>query len=242
MVSSHKLYYYNMQQSTPLRKRLDNIWQTPNLSSFFKEYIKRPSLKIKKGNIIFYEGDQPDRLYCVKQGFVKMYHSSNEGRETVIYLYGPGSILGIRALTSQDKCLKHTAEAMTDTEIVTISRGEYLDILAKHPEYIIDLLHIFITRLNHTEKKLEGFIITDTTARVANFLAECTQRFGEKSKLGITLPIPLTHQRIAEFVGSFRETVTGAISKLEKDNVLTINRGNVTILNLKKLQQYANNS
>lgn len=63
-----------------LRTRLEKIWKTPDFTSFFQKYAKRPALNIKKGNIIFYQGDQPDRIYFVKEGFVKLYRMSKEGK------------------------------------------------------------------------------------------------------------------------------------------------------------------
>lgn len=114
-----------------------------------------------------------------------------------------------------------------------MSRKEYLSLALEHPENLLDLLHVFIERLNYTERKLEGFILTDATARVANFLADCAKRFGP------VLPLPLTHQRIAEFVGSFRETVTVALNRLQKEKILKVDRGKITILNLKKLNEQA---
>lgn len=216
-----------------MKTRLEKIWKTPDFTSFFQKYAKRPPLSIKKGNIIFYQGDQPDRIYFIKKGFVKLYKMSEEGKDTVIYLYGPGSILGVRALTSQDERLRHSAEAITDAEIITMGRREYLSLALEHPEYLLDLLHVFIERLNYTERKLEGFILTDATARVANFLADCAYRFGS------VIPLPLTHQRIADFVGSFRETVTVALNRLQKEKILKVERGKITILNLKKLNEQA---
>lgn len=222
-----------------LKERLDRIWILPDFTSFFAEYVKRPPLNIKKGNTIFYEGDQPNRLYFIIEGFVKLYRLSPEGRDTIIYLYGPGSILGVRALISEDKCLKHTAEALTNVKIVTIPEKEYLDLASSHPEILIDLLHVFIDRLNYTERKLEGFILTDTTARVASFLSDIARRFGVRKDGKIVLPLPLTHQLLADFVGAFRETVTIAMNRLKKEGVLTDERGKIIILNIKKLNDQA---
>lgn len=221
------------------RKDLEKVWDSPNFFSFFKKYSKRKPLLIKKGNIIFYEGDQPDRVYFIKKGFVKMYRLSEEGKNTIIYLYGPGSLLGLRALTSKDRCLKHNAEAITEVEILIMTRDEYLDKISQDPEFLVDLLNLFIERLNYTEKKLEGFITTDATARVANFISYTTQRFGEKKGKKISIPIPLTHQLIAEFVGSVRETVTVALHELEKSKALKLEKGKITILDLKKLDSFA---
>lgn len=227
------------KDNSKLRERLSKIWQPPEFISFFEKFAQRGARAIKKRTILFNEGDPLERLYCIKSGFVKLYRLSKGGRESTIYLYGPGHILGIRALTSQDKCAKHYAEAITDLSVITLEREEYFDIIAKHPEFLIDLLHIFISRLNYTEGKLEGFILTDTTARVAYFLSDCVSRFCQNQVGKIELPLSLTHQRIAEFVGSVRETVTMAIQKLEKEGVLTVNRGQVVILDLEKLHEQA---
>ncbi len=219
-----------------LSKRLHSIWQKPDFITFFEKYSTRKPLRVKRGGNIFYEGDQPNKLYCIKSGFVKMFRVSESGRDSIIYLYGPGNMMGIRALTSQDEALKHDAEAITDVEIVTITREDYLKVLEEHPEYIIDLMHVFIGRLNYTERKLEGFVLTDTTARVSSFLLDCAIRFGEKKGKIIYLPIPLTHQLIADFVGAFRETVTIAVNKLEAEKLISIDKGKVIIHDLKKLE------
>ncbi len=222
-----------------LKKRFSRIWESPDFLPLISKFKDRPTLQIKKGNVVFYEGDEPGKLYFIKKGFVKMYRMSPEGRSTVIYLSGPGSLLGVRALTFPDKRLKHTAETLTDVEIVTIPEKDYLETLTESPEHIIDLLHVFIDRLNHTERKLEGFILTDTTARVASFLADTADRFGDAKNGTVIIPLTLTHQTIAEFVGAFRETVTVAMQRLKKEKILEDDRGKIKIINLKKLQELA---
>ncbi len=222
-----------------LRTRLSKISDSPDFTSFFAKFATRPPIRIKKGDTIFYEGDQPDRLYFIKSGYVKMSHLSEEGKDTIIYLYGPGHVMGIRALTSSDQCLKHNAYALTDVEIITLSRKDYLDIVCQYPEFLVDLLHIFIERLNYAENKLEGFILADANARVANFLANCAQRFGQKRDGKTTIPIPFTHQLISEFVGSLRETVTLAINRLKKEGIIQFEKGQITILDHEKLNHYA---
>jgi len=219
--------------------RLENIWRKQDFSSFLKKFSTRPHLRIRAGNTIFYEGDQPEKLYFIKEGFVKLYRTSEEGRDTIIYLYGPGSVLGVRALTGKDRLLRHSAEALTEVTVVTIPRDEFIKAASEHPEILIDILHVFIERLNYTERKLEGFILTDSTARVASFLSDLAKRFGVRKNGKIDLPLSLTHQRIAEFVGSFRETVTISVNRLKKEGILKDDRGKITILDIKKLNEHA---
>ncbi|MEK7573243.1 MAG: Crp/Fnr family transcriptional regulator [Patescibacteria group bacterium] len=228
-----------MEESSRIAKRLGKIWEPADFTQLFEKFGKRTPLKIKKGNTILYQGDIPDRLYFIKKGYIKLYRLSEDGKDPITYLYGPGSIVGIRALTSQDKELKHNAEALTDVEIVTIPRGEYIDIISENPEYLLDLLNVFIDRLNYSEQKIEGFVTKDATSRIANFLYYVANRFGEKNGKTITIPIPLTHQLVAEFVGSARETVTIALNKLEKEKIIKAQRGQIIISNIKKLNSYS---
>ena len=227
-----------------LKERLEQIWERPDFSSFFENKFNKKPFSIKKEAILFNEGDATGKIFFIKEGFVKLYRLSEDGRETIIYLYGPGSFLGVRALISNDKSHKHTAEALTDMEIVTVPRNEYFDVLASNPEYIVDFLHIFISRLNYTERRLQGFITTDTTARIAIFLSDVARRFCKEAFYKnevISLPLKLTHQQIGEFVGALRETVTVSLNKLEKESIIKDEKGKITILELKRLNEYASN-
>lgn len=228
-----------MEEKQKLRSRLERIWEHANFYSVFKSITKRPPHTIKKGTILFNFQDPLERLYYIIEGFVKLYQLSEEGKDTTVYLLGPKNIIGVRALTSKDKLAKHNAEALTDVTVLTISHKEYIESMVDNPEYIVDLLHVFIERLNYTERKLETFIYADTTARVANFLTDCAHRFGIRKKTYIELPVEFTHQRVAEFVGSFRETVTLALHYLEKTGTIEATRGKITIKDLKQLSHFA---
>lgn len=227
--------------SSILEKRLSFLWKKADFISFFEKSSKKPPHTLKKGTILLNEGDPLERLYCITEGFIKLYRLSKEGKDTTVYLFGPGNVLGLRALTSEDGCTRHTAETLTNAKVLTMSKKEYFDALLQHPEFLVDFAYMALERLNYTERKLEGFIIADTTSRVANFLYDVMVRFCKKSEKSVELPLPLTHQRIAEFVGSLRETVTGAIQKLEKEKVIQSTRSKVVILNKQRLIDYAFN-
>lgn len=221
-----------------LLNRLLNIWEPPDFASFF-EKTKRPLCVIKKGTLIFNEGDLLEKLYYIKEGFIKLYRLSREGRDETSYLLGPGYIVGLRALLAPDKFAKHNAETITDVKVITIPREEFFRHVLNDSSLLIDLLHAYIERLDYTEQRLVGFMFTDATARVAHFLYNFAQRFCNENDKEIILPVKLSHQRIAEFVGSFRETVTLSLNRLEQANIICINKGEITICDLEKLRRYA---
>jgi CRP-like cAMP-binding protein len=218
-----------------LQKRLDKIWEEPDLFKFFKTYCKNPPRQIKKGTVLFNPGDPLQGIYFIADGFIKLYEVSEDGKETIIYLTGPGNLLSLRAIISKEQTAHQYTEAITDVTLYTMTMDEYKEVLLDHPENIIDLIHILVDRLNHAERRVEGFVSGDVTSRVAHFLYDAAIRFGQKKETTIIFPVALTHQRIADFVGSFRETVTIALSRLQKEGLIKTARGKIIIINLEKL-------
>lgn len=220
-----------------LRARLAKIWEPPDLFSFFKTYSKRPPRHIKKRTVLFNPGDPLQGVFFIKEGFIKLYEVSEDGKETIIYLTGPGNLLSLRAIVSKEKTAHQYTEAITDVTLYTMTMEELYRVLEEHPEHLVDLIHVLIERLNHAERRVEGFIAGDVTSRVASFLYDTAVRFGQKKGKSISFPVGLTHQRIADFVGSFRETITLSLNKLQKEGLIKTSRGKITILNLGKLYQ-----
>lgn len=222
-----------------LIEKLKNNQKGSDFKTFFSKFATRAAYKIKKRTIIFNQNDLLERLYYVRDGFVKYYQLSEDGRETTSYLMGPGQLLGLRALISKDESSHNTAEALTDITVITMSHKECFENFSTHPEYLVDLIHVLVDRLNYTEQKVEGFMFTDSTARVAYFIADCADRFGKKTGKHIVLPLKLTHQLIAGFVGSFRETVTLSMNQLVHEGVIAVDHGIITISGREKLGKYA---
>lgn len=221
-----------------LADRLSRMWEQPDLFAFFARYAKRKPRVIKKGTVLFNPGDPLQGVYFIKEGFIKLYEVSENGKETIIYLTGPGNMLSLRGLLSEEQTAHQYTEALTDVQLYTMSWSELTEILQAHPEHLVDLLHVFKDRLNHAERRVEGFIAGDVTSRIANFLYDAAVRFGQKEDHSV-LPVGLTHQRIADFVGAYRETVTLALNKLQKEKLIKIGRGSITILDIERLAQRA---
>lgn len=228
-----------MKDNDKLRIRLAKIWEPPDLSAFFKKYSNRPPRHIKKRTVLFNPGDPLQGVYFIEEGFIKLYEVSEEGKETIIYLTGPGNMLSLRAMISKEKTAHQYTEAITDVTLYTMTMQEFYAVLSEHPEHIVDLIHILIDRLNHAERRIEGFIAGDVTSRVASFLHDAAMRFGQKKGNAIFFPVGLTHQRIADFVGSYRETITIALNKLQKEKLIKLSRGKISILDLERLHNRA---
>jgi len=84
-----------------VKERLQKVWEPADFSSLFSNSAKYPTQLIRKNTIIFNSGDPLGRLYYIKEGYLKIYRLSEEGKETTSYLLGPGNVLGIRTLLTK---------------------------------------------------------------------------------------------------------------------------------------------
>lgn len=191
---------------------------------------------MRKRTLLFSDGDYLDRLFFIKEGFVKLYRMSDEGKDTIAYLYGPGYVVGLRALLSEENVAKHNAEAITDLKVISIPHKEYFNILNTNPRLLSELVHYFMDRLEYSEKTIEMFVSMNAKARVAHFLLDFAERYELKGNGNITFPLTFSHQMIADCVGSSRETVSIVMSRLKKRKIVMDTRGKIKILNYQKLR------
>lgn len=218
------------------------ISDPPQFAACFATHSSRPSLALKKGSVLFYEGDHAAKFYLIKKGFIKLSRATHEGRESIVYLYGPGSLPGMGVLMSKTLTYTNTAEALTDCQIAVIDFDRFIIALSQDPVYIVELLRAYAQRLRYAERQLEIFVLTNVTARIAHFFYESSVRYGVTRRNKMIFPLKLSHQRIADFVGSYRETVTISMKKLVKARAITYNRGDITITDLNKLKSISRKS
>lgn len=230
------LYWHKVTIKGQYNTNVTDLKKPPDFSSFFKNSFKSPIRKIKKRTILFSDGDRLERTYLIQEGFVKLYRMSDEGKDTIAYLYGPGYVVGLRALLSSENIAKHNAEALTDLKVISVAHKEYFEILKKNPVFLSDLTHYFMDRLEYAEKTIEMFVSMNVKARIAHFLLDFAENYELEGNGRIIFPLTFSHQLIADCVGSSRETVSIAMSNLKKRKIVADSRGKIRILNIKKLR------
>lgn len=230
------LYYFKVTSTKQPQPKITDIRQPPDFTSFFKKRFNRPLRTIKKRTLLFSDGDYLDKMYFIQEGFVKLYRMSDEGKDTIAYLYGPGYVVGLRALLSIENIAKHNAESLTDLKVMVITHKEYFDIIGKNPVFLSDLIHYFMDRLEYTEKSIEMFVSMNVRARIAHFFLDFAENYHITDNENITFPLTFTHQMIADLVGSSRETVTLSMNRLKKRKIISDNRGKIKILDIKRLR------
>jgi len=176
---------------------------------------------VRKGKIFYRPEEMGEVLFILKEGSVQLYRISPEGKKLVITSLGPSSLFGEMALLGQQ--MHNTfAEAITDCTICVMSRADLERLILQRPQVALRMLEITGRRLRDAESRLEDLAFKGIPARLSSLLLRLA---GDSNQLS-----GLTHQDLAEMVGTYRETATQVLNDLKSRNLIEIGRKRITIL------------
>ncbi len=196
------------------------------------------SQKIKKGQILFQEGQPGDRLYLVQDGKIKLSHSSGDGRESVLMVLGPGDMFGELSLFDPGPRTS-TAIAVTDSEVLGLGHSDLMPWLHGRPEVAQALLQALAHRLRRTSEAMSDLVFADVPGRVAKALLELGEKFGAASDAGLYVHHDLTQEELAQLVGASRETVNKALADFVSRGWIRLETRSVELLDVDRLAKRA---
>ena len=144
----------------------------------------------KRGATLFNEGDIADRVVVILDGNVKVSYFTDEGKEVVLAVRGPGDLLGeLSALDAEP--LSATVTAMGPVEALVLSADAFTDFLRRVPDAALLLLRTLSRKLRDADRKRVEFAELDTIGRVARRLVELAERFGAPAVDGVQIDLGL---------------------------------------------------
>lgn len=191
------------------------------------------SVSYKKGEIIYYAGDQSDSLYILSNGKIKIYRLSESGKEQLLRILHPGDFTGELALFSET-VHEEFAEAMEETSVCTIKRSEFQELLLKYPSISLKVLAEFSSRLGQSEKQTTWFSTEKVETRIALFLAE----YVDTEKQSMEVVLPMNKKDMASYLGTTPETISRKLADLEEAGYIKqITNKKIKILDLDGLRR-----
>lgn len=169
------------------------------------------ALKLNKGQTLFKEGEEGDRLYVVVHGKIKLGRSSSDGRENLLSILGPGEMFGELSLFDPEPRTS-TATAVTDARLVSLAHDAVIGLLTSNPQTSLELLRRLAQRLRKSNEVLADLVFADVPGRVAKAIMDLGERFGVQKDDGFHVNHDLTQEELAQLVGASRETVNKALA------------------------------
>lgn len=221
-----------------------HIWFSDNLNlqNCFCSYLKSEegrqissNKSYKKREFIYFNDDNADKLYFIHKGAVKIIGYTDDGQEVIKALLHKGEIFGESAVYGPSKRMDY-AQAAEDCEICIISTDQVMSMMRESEGFGMYIHKLLGWRVMYSQKRMESLLFKDARARIAEFVIEQAKKSGRTTLDGaVVLKNYLTHQEIASFTGTSRQTVTTVLNKFREARILDFNRRRTTIRNINDL-------
>ncbi|AFZ36017.1 transcriptional regulator, Crp/Fnr family [Stanieria cyanosphaera PCC 7437] len=219
-----------------------SLTQNQPLASVFRK-IGRSSFPpvvetFERGKTIFFPGDPAERVYFLVKGAVKLSRVYEAGEEITVALLRENTVFGVLSLiTGQRSDRFYHAVAFTSVELLSAPIQQVEQSLKENPELSMLMLRGLSSRILQTEMMIETLAHRDMGSRLVSFLLILCRDFGVPTNEGIRIDLKLSHQAIAEAIGSTRVTVTRLLGDLRQENMISIHKKKITVHNPVALSQ-----
>ncbi|MGB0747784.1 MAG: Crp/Fnr family transcriptional regulator [Magnetospiraceae bacterium] len=177
---------------------------------------------------IFSRGDPGSGMMAVLSGRVRIVNYSADGKEVVLRVVTAGEVIGeITLIDGGDRTAD--AVAMGPTELLFLSRRDFLPFLEDHPRIGIELLKVLCARLRGTSEQLEDFTFLALRPRLAKVLLRLIDEHGKAVDGGIHIDLPLSQNLLAAMMGTSREAVNKQLREWEETGIVALARNSITI-------------
>ena len=185
--------------------------------------------------IIFHHGDPGGLLYIIIKGKVKITHSTLDGQEAMLAIFGAGDFFGELALLD-DSPRSATAEALEETETLTLHREEFIRYIGDNPDFALHVLHTLAQHIRRLNNQISDIFFLDLPARLARQLLQLAEQHGHKTDEGIRIDLSLTQTDLAEMTGATRVSINKALGRFRRAQWVKVGGRKFTILDEEALQ------
>ena len=188
--------------------------------------------KMKKGDILHRGCGECSGIVHVAKGQLRVYIVSEEGREVTLYRLHQGELCVLSASCLMDAIVFDVLiEAVQETELVVLPSPALSAIMDSNPMVELSLYKRVVENFSEVMWTMQQILFMGVDKRVAHFL------WDEMAKTGDTT-IRLTHEEVARFIGSAREVVTKVLKYFVEEEVVSLSRGKIEIIDKVKLRKY----
>ena len=189
-----------------------------------------------KGSLLFVEGEQPRGVFILCSGRAKLTTSSSEGKMLIVKIAEPGEVLGASA-TILGKPYEVSAETLEPSQLNFIKREDFLRFLSANAEVCMHTAQQLSEKYHSAQREIRSLGLAQTTGeKLAKLMLNWCESEGESTPKGIRLKVLLTHEEIAQMIGTTRETVTRLLSDLKRRKVIDVKGSTVVVLQKDELQ------
>lgn len=192
----------------------------------------------RRGQHVFREDDDANQVFYLHDGMTRIYHLTPDGELTVFWYCVAGELFGAGGITG---CINQAvnSQAITKSTVYVMLRPVFEQMLKLHPKISYNALKLMGARLRRACDAIVDRRTQKTSARVALALLRLSHNCGLHKNGYIRIDAPITHQEIANMIGSCRQTVTEVLRDFERLGFITHEGRQILISNPQALSNFA---
>lgn len=192
-----------------------------------------------KNEFIFKAGDPGRHVYFLQQGRVKICQPAPEGKDVILWFCFTGDMFGMAEVARGGGRVVH-AQACEASEVLVLSQNELTDYLKTHSAAALLIMQVLADRLRALGDVVVNLINDDAQTRIIKLILRLATRHGIRFGQDIHLNIHLTHQEIADMVGTTRQTVSSVLGHLKRQGLMRLENRRIRIDSVELLDEMTN--
>jgi CRP/FNR family transcriptional regulator, cyclic AMP receptor protein len=214
------------------------ISELGNKDEMFKALENHDVIDYKKKQIIYSEGQHPNKLYYIETGKIKVYKTSDGGKELITSLLSPGDFFGHIPLI-ENAVYEEFAETLEESSIRVIPRKEFEHLLTHNQEVALKVIKLLANNISEKEQQLVALAYHSLRKRVADALLTLKKKYAKESD-GEHFSISISREDLANIAGTATESLIRTLSDFKSEKLIEIKEGKIVLLDEKKLANLFN--
>jgi len=215
-----------------------DLWCHLSDEDYAELKIEHHVMEVPKGEYIYFEAYNHNKIYFVKEGYIRIGHLDADGNEKISEIIQKGELFGQFTLEKSNLNGEFAQAYKQDVSLCAFYIEDFEKLLKKRPDLAIRYSKQVGAKLRLIENRLLNLLNRDVKSRLAHFFWQLVEnKLGENKPGGFCIPNYLKHEDIAHLIGSSRQTVTTLINELESEGILSYDRQQICFLNVKNLQK-----
>lgn len=196
----------------------------------------KTSHTIKKGSVIFEEGENVNGIYCIKDGICKLTKLSANGKDHIVKLVTKGELLGQRSMIS-DEPVNLSAVALDDMEVCFIPKSEVMGYFDKNNHFSMNVMKTICGNLREADDHMVHLAQKTVKGRLAETLIYLYDTFGQNEDN--SLKVQLSRDELASIIGTATESCIRLLSDFKKLEVIELTGKKIILKDINTLKKLA---
>ena len=169
-------------------------------------------------------GNKSSDVYVLVKGRLKIFELTPEGKEVILWFCRDGELIGFAEALSSFSFSSHqvNAQACGHGELMVIKQLDFVNFMSDNPTIVIPIVQSLGFRLREVSEVLMDITTSGVTSRVVKLLFRLSGLYGKSRDGGVCIDFPITHQEMADMIGTSRQSVTTVLGEIKRQGMIRI--------------------